>query len=256
LFFASVLRENKSVLDLMNANYTFLDERLAKHYGIPGVYGTRFRKVTLTDPNRFGLLGQGSVLGQTSIATRTSPTIRGKYVMSVLLNMPPLPPPPVVPPLEKSAQPGKKMTVREQVESHRSNAVCASCHRNIDPVGFALENYNPVGQWRDKDGEGLPIDSAGVLVDGTKVDSPAALRAALTKDRSLFASALTYNLMIYALGRGLEPTDMPVVRNIVRKAATSDYSFVSIITGIVDSDPFQMRVKPADNNAPKVAQAH
>ena len=254
MFFANVLRTNSSVLDLMNANYTFLDERLARHYGIPGVYGERFRKVTLTDPNRFGLLGQGSILAMNSIATRTSPTIRGKYVMSILLDMPPLPPPPVVPPLEKSAVAGKKMTVRQQVESHRANPVCSSCHRNIDPVGFALENYNPVGQWRDKDGEGLPIDSAGVLVDGTHVNNPVELRKALTKDPTLFATALTKNLMIYALGRGLDPIDIPVVRNVVRKAAPTKYSFVSIITGIAESEPFQMRTKPADPNGPKVAK--
>ena len=175
MFFGSVLRENQSTLRLLDADYTFANERLAKHYGIDGVYGTRFRRVPLTDPNRRGLLGQGSILGLTSVANRTSPTIRGKYVMAVLLNTPPSPPPPVVPALEKSADEKKPTTVREQLELHRANPVCASCHRNIDPVGFALENFDSAGQWREKVGL-LPVDNVGTLVDGRTVKGPVELR--------------------------------------------------------------------------------
>ncbi|MBI4266339.1 MAG: DUF1592 domain-containing protein [Acidobacteria bacterium] len=243
LFFASVVREDQSALGLLNADYTFLNERLARHYGIPGVYGTRFRRVELTDPNRRGLLGQASILSLTSIANRTSPVIRGKYVMSVLLNTPPLPPPPVVPPLEASADKEKPTTVRQMLERHRANAVCASCHRNIDPIGFALENFDPVGRWRETVGEGLDVDSLGVLVDGRKVDGPIQLREALLSRPEIFVGAITQNMLIYALGRGLEPADMAVVRSIVRNAARNDYRFMSIVTGIVESAPFQMRTK-------------
>lgn len=253
LFFSAIVRENQGVMRLLDADWTFLNERLAKHYGISGVYGERFRKVKLTDPNRRGLLGQGSLLGLTAVANRTSPTIRGKYVLAVLLNTPPPPPLPVVPALEKSATPGKPMTTRQTVEAHRANPVCASCHRNIDPVGFALENFDSVGVWRDTTPDGLPIDAAGVLPDGTAVNGPIQLREALLKRPDIFVGAVTENLMIYALGRGLEPVDMPVVRGVVRNAAQNDYRFTSIIMGIVQSAPFQMRTKlaPAGN---KVAQ--
>ncbi len=246
MFFTSVLRENQSALRLLDADYTFVNERLARHYGIPGVYGTRFRRVHIPDPNRRGLLGEGSILGLTAIANRTSPTIRGRYVLSVLLNTPPPPPLPSVPALDKSAVPGKKMTVREQVELHRSNPICASCHRNIDPVGFALENFDSVGQWRDKTEDGLPIDTAGVLPDGTPVNGPIQLREALLKRPDVFVGAVTENLLIYALGRGLEPADMSVVRTIVRNAKQKDYRFQDIIMGIVQSAPFQMRTKIGD----------
>jgi cytochrome c5 len=245
LFFASVMRDNRSTLDLLRADYTFLNERLARHYGVKGVYGTRFRKVQLTDPNRRGLLGQGSILSLTSIANRTSPVIRGKYVMATLLNTPPLPPPPVVPPLEESAEKDKPTTVRQQLERHRSNPVCASCHRNIDPIGFALENFDPVGRWREVDQSDLPVDSAGVLVDGRKVDGPIALREALLSRPEVFVGAVTENLLIYALGRGLDPADMSVVRSIVKGGAPDDYRFMSIVLGIVKSAPFQMRTKLA-----------
>ena len=246
MFFASVVRDNTSALRLLDADYTFVNERLAKHYGIPGVYGPRFRRVQIPDPNRRGLLGEGSILGLTGIANRTSPTIRGKYVLAVLLNTPPPPPLPSVPTLDKSAVPGKKMTVREQVELHRANAVCSSCHRNIDPVGFALENFDSVGQWRDKTEDGLPIDTAGVLPDGTPVNGPVQLREALLKRPDVFVGAVTENLLIYALGRGLEPTDMSVVRSVVRNAKQSDYKFQNLIMGIVQSAPFQMRTKIGD----------
>jgi hypothetical protein len=254
MFFSSVLRENQSTLRLLDADYTFADERLAKHYGIPGVYGTRFRRVQIPDPNRRGLLGEGSILGLTAVANRTSPTIRGKYVLAVLLNTPPPQPPPNVPTLDKSATPGKAMTVRQQVETHRANPVCASCHRNIDPVGFALENFDSAGQWRDKTSDGLPIDAAGTLPDGTKVNGPVQLREALLSRPDIFVGAVTENLMIYALGRGLAPADMPVVRSIVKNAAQNDYRLMSVITGIVQSAPFQMRTKLAD--AGTVARAN
>ena len=241
LFFAHIVRENRPVTELLDADYTFVNERLARHYGIPNVYGSRFRRVSIADPNRRGLLGQGSILAMTAVATRTSPVLRGKYIISNLLNTPPLSPPANVPPLEDSAQKDRPSTVREQLERHRANPVCASCHRNIDPVGFALENFDAVGQWREKTKEGLPIDAAGVLADGTKVDGPMALRQALLSRPDVFVGTVTEKLLIYALGRGLEPIDMPVVRGIVRKAAAQNYGMQSIVTAIVHSAPFQMR---------------
>jgi mono/diheme cytochrome c family protein len=243
LFFAYIMRDNRSALELLSADYSFLNERLAKHYGIPGVYGERFRQVTLTDPNRRGLLGQGSVLSLTSVATRTSPVFRGKFILSTFLDTPPPPPPPNVPTLEESTKAATTApkTVREQLELHRKNAACASCHRIIDPPGFALEHFNPVGQWRETDAGGAPLDSAGVLADGSKVDGPIALRNAILSRPDAFVTTLTNRMLTYALGRGLEPSDMPVVRRIVKKAALNDYRFESIIVGIVQSPPFQMR---------------
>ena len=241
LFFASIVRENRSLLTLLDADYTFVNERLARHYGIPGVYGSRFRRVPVTDPNRQGLLGQGSLLAMTSVANRTSPVLRGKYIISNLLNTPPLPPPAVVPDLAESAHKDRPSTVREQLERHRANPVCASCHRNIDPVGFALENFDAVGQWRNETREGLAIDTAGLLADGTKVDGPTALRKALLSRPDVFAGTVTEKLLIYALGRGLEPVDMPIVRSVVKNAAAQNYAMQSIVLGIVRSVPFQMR---------------
>jgi cytochrome c553 len=243
LLFAHIMRQNRSALELLNADYTFVNERLARHYGIPGIYGERFRQVKLTDPNRRGLLGHGSLLSLTSVATRTSPVFRGKYILSTFLNTPPPPPPPSVPTLEESNKgaPTAARTVREQLERHRQNAACASCHRIIDPPGFALENFNSVGQWRDAAADGTPIDAAGMLADGATVDGPAALRAAILSRPDVFVTTLTDRMLTYALGRGLEPSDMPVVRRIVNKAAQNDYRFASIIIGIVESTPFQMR---------------
>jgi hypothetical protein len=246
MLFEYIMRENRSSMELMSADYTFVNERLAKHYGIPGVYGTRFRQVKLTDPNRRGLLGQGSVLSLTAVATRTSPVFRGKMVLSTFLNTPPSPPPPNVPTLEESnkeAGTAAPKTVREQLELHRKNPGCASCHKIIDPPGFALENFNSVGQWRDTDADGKPIDAAGVLADGTKVDGPIALREAILGRPEAFVTTLAERMLTYALGRGIEPPVMPVVQRIVRKAAQNDYRFQSIITGIVESAPFQMRTK-------------
>jgi hypothetical protein len=241
LLFANIVRENRSALELLDADYTFVNERLARHYGISGVYGSRFRRVPVTDPNRRGLLGHGSLLSMTSVANRTSPVLRGKYIISNLLNTPPLPPPAVVPDLAESAHKDRPSTVREQLERHRSNPVCASCHRNIDPVGFALENFDAVGQWRTATREGLAIDAAGVLFDGSRVDSPSALRQALLARPDVFAGTMTEKLLIYALGRGLEPADMPVVRGIVKHAAAQNYAMQNIVLGIVRSVPFQMR---------------
>jgi mono/diheme cytochrome c family protein len=251
MFFGYILRDDRSTLELLNADYTFVDERLARHYGIKGVYGPRFRRVKLADPNRRGLLGQGSVLSMTSVATRTSPVFRGKYVLSTFLNTPPPPPPPNVPSLEesnKSASTTAK-TVRAQLELHRKNQPCAGCHRIIDPAGFALENFNSVGQWRDTDADGAPLDVAGTLADGSKVNGPVALREAILSRPEAFVTVVTEKMLTYALGRGLEPSDMPVVRRIVKKAAQNEYRLSSIVMGIVESAPFQMRTRlePAES---------
>jgi hypothetical protein len=252
LFFASIVRENRSALSLLDADFTFMNERLARHYGVRGVYGSQFRRVQVPDPNRRGLLGHGSILAMTAVATRTSPVLRGKYIISNLMNTPPLPPPAVVPDLEESAHKDRPSTVREQLERHRANPTCASCHRNIDPVGFALENFDAVGQWRTRTREGLPIDTAGVLADGTKVDGPAELRKALLARPDVFVGTVAEKMLIYALGRGLEPVDLPVVRQIVRAAAKHDYAMQSIVLGIVNSAPFQMRTKSAGAAAASV----
>jgi mono/diheme cytochrome c family protein len=242
LLFGNVLRSNHSILELLTADYTFVNERLARHYGIPGVYGTRFRKVAVTDPNRRGLLGHGSILSMTSIATRTSPVFRGKFILSTFLNTPPPPPPDDVPALEDSAADASHpKTVREQLEVHRRNPACAQCHRVIDPPGFALEKFNPVGQWRDAMPSGAVIDTSGVMADGSKVDSPAALRAAIVSRPDAFATVVTERLLTYALGRGVEPSDMPVVRAIVARAGRNGYRLEDTIIGIVDSLPFQNR---------------
>jgi len=244
MFFGYILRENRSALELLSADYTFLDERLARHYGIPGVYGPQFRRVQLTDPNRRGLLGQGSVLAMTSVATRTSPVYRGKYVLSTFLNTPPPPPPPNVPSLDESNKDSKvPKTVRAQLELHRKNQPCAGCHRVIDPAGFALENFDSVGVWRNKGADGAPLDVAGTLADGTQVTGPVALREAILSRPDAFVTVVTEKMLTYALGRGLEPADMPVVRRIVRKAAQNNYELSSVIIGIVESAPFQMRTK-------------
>ncbi len=251
MFFGYILRDERSTLDLLNADYTFIDERLARHYGIPGVYGPQFRRVKLTDPNRRGLLGQGSVLSMTSVATRTSPVYRGKYVLSTFFNTPPPPAPPNVPSLEESNKGASTAakTVRAQLELHRKNQPCAGCHRVIDPPGFALENFDSVGKWRDKGADGMPLDVAGVLADGSQVNGPVALREAILSRPEAFVTVVTEKLLTYALGRGLEPSDMPVVRRIVKKTAQNDNRLSSIIMGIVESAPFQMRTKlePAEN---------
>ncbi len=254
LLFANVLREGRPVHELVDAKYTFVNERLARHYGIKGVYGARFRQVDITDPNRYGIFGHGSLLSLTSVSSRTSPIIRGKFIQTEFWNNPPPLPPADVPALEESAPKDRPSTVRQQLELHRANPACAACHNNIDPVGFALENFDVDGTWRDRTREGLEIDSAGILLDGTPVDGPVQLRAALLSDPALFANTVTEKMMIYALGRGLEPPDMPVVREIVRNAAKHDYSLVSIVLGIVDSYPFQNRTNGGIAGAGTIAQ--
>ena len=245
LFFGYILRENRSALELLSADYTFVDERLARHYGLPGVYGPQFRRVKLTNPNRRGLLGQGSILSMTSVATRTSPVFRGKYVLSTFLNTPPPQPPPNVPTLDESnkAVPTLPKTVRAQLELHRKNQPCASCHRAIDPVGFALENFDSVGRWRDTGPDGAALDVVGTLADGSQVNGPSALEQAILGRPDAFVTVVTEKMLTYALGRGLEPADMPVVRRIVKKAAQNDYRLSTVVLGIVESAPFQMRTK-------------
>jgi mono/diheme cytochrome c family protein len=239
LFVESQLREDRSVVDLLSADYTFLNERLARHYGVPNVYGSHFRRVTLTDPTRRGLLGQGSILTVTSYANRTAPTIRGKWMLENLLGAPPPPPPPNVPSLEE-ATPGKHTSVRERLEQHRKNAVCASCHAPMDPLGLALENFDAIGKWRTRDGN-TTIDPSGGLPDGSTFSGPAGVRQLLLGRREQFVSTVAEKLLTYAMGRGLEYYDAPAVRAIMREAAPSDYHWSSLILAIVKSTPFQMR---------------
>jgi hypothetical protein len=241
LFFESQLREDHSVVDLLRANYTFVNERLARHYGIPGVYGSHFRRVTFTDDRRAGLLGQGSILTVTSYAHRTSPVKRGHWLLENLLGAPPPPPPANVPALKENNEGGRPTSVRARLEEHRKNPVCASCHAKIDPLGFALENFDAIGRWRTTDEAGDPIDASGMLADGTKFQGPAEFRTALLAHSDEFVSALTEKLLTYAIGRGLEYYDMPAVRAIMRGAAPADYRWSSLILGIVDSIPFRMR---------------
>ena len=241
LLIESTLREDRSVADLLNTDYTFVNERLAEHYGIKDIYGNEFRRIAVRDPNRRGLLGQASILAVTSYPNRTAPTIRGKWVLEQLLGTPPPPPPPNVPSLKDDAS-TKTMTMRQRMEQHRANPACAVCHRMMDPLGFSLENFDGLGRWRDSTGPGTgPIDSSGVLPDGTKFDGPAGLRNVLLSKRDLFVETFTERLLTYALGRGLEQYDRPVLRKIVREAAADDQRWSSIILGIVKSAPFQMR---------------
>jgi len=245
MLFSYILRNDRSATELLTADYTFLNERLAKHYGVPGVYGERFRQVKLTEPNRFGLLGHGSVLSLTALATRTSPVFRGVYVLTTFLDTPPPPPPPNVPALEESNK-GKETaarSVREQLELHRQNPTCAGCHRVIDPPGFALENFDSIGQWRTAMDNGASIDANGVLADGSKLNGPVELRAAIVGRPEAFATVITERMMTYALGRGLEPSDMPVVRRIVKKAGQNGYRLSTIVNEIIESAPFQMRTR-------------
>lgn len=240
VFFESVLRENRGVGDLLKSDYTFLNERLAKHYGIPNVYGSRFRRVPVdTESRRGGLLRHGSVLTATSYATRTSPVIRGKWVLENILGIPPPPPPANVPALKDNTVSGA-VTVRERLAEHRANPACSSCHDLIDPVGFSLENYDAVGRWRTADA-GVKIDSQGGLPDGSKFDGIDGLEQALLERPEIFAGTVTEKLMTFALGRGVETYDAPAVRKIVRDAASGNYTINSLIVGITSSTPFQMR---------------
>jgi mono/diheme cytochrome c family protein len=240
LFFQSILRDDRSVLEFLTADYTYLNERLAKHYGIPNVYGAQFRRVTIPDPNRRGLLGQGSFLTVTSLADRTTVVGRGKWILDTVLGSPPPPPPANVPPLKENTGTGKVLSLRERMEQHRANPVCASCHARMDPLGFALENFDATGQWRERDGD-TAIDSSASLPDGSKFQGATGLRQWVLRQPEQFVTALTEKLIIYSTGRGLEYYDAPAVRKIVREAASSDYKFQSLIIGVVKSTPFQMR---------------
>lgn len=241
LFFESILREDRNVLDLLRANYTFANERLAKHYGIPNVYGSRFRRITFGENSvRGGLLRQGGILTVTSYATRTSPVLRGNWVLGNLLGMPPPPPPPSVPALKEKSGAGKPLTMRERMAQHRANPVCASCHRVMDPVGFSFENYDAVGRWRTRE-EAAPIDASGGLPDGSKFEGVPGLQQALLKHPEAFLTNFTEKLLTYALGRGVEYYDAPAVRRVVRHARKNNYRFSEFILGIVNSTPFQMR---------------
>jgi mono/diheme cytochrome c family protein len=241
LFFESILRENRSVLDLLSADYTFLNERLAVHYGIPDIYGSQFRRVALKDPNRGGILGQASLLTVTSPPNRTSVVQRGKWILDNLLGDPPPPPPPDVPPLDATTKGAATLTLREAMEKHRANPGCAVCHRNIDPLGFALENYDGVGKWRTQDA-GAKIDASGKLPDGTQFEGPAGLKKVLTTGRrEEFVSTATERLFTYALGRGVEYYDMPTLRAVMRKTEADQYRLRDLVKAIVSSNPFQMR---------------
>ena len=251
LFVESIMREDRSVLDLLTADYTFVNERLARHYEMPGIYGDRFRRVGVTDEARRGLLGHASVLTVTSYATRTSPVLRGKWILENLLGAPPPPPPPDVPDLEDTGS-AAGLSIRERLEQHRANPACAVCHARMDPYGFGLENFDAVGRWRLRGADGAAIDASDTLPDGTAFNGPSELRAAIMRRPEQFVTTLTRKMLTYAVGRGLEYTDAPVVRGIVHRAADEGYRFSSLIMGIVTSDPFRMKVKfpaPADEPA-------
>ena len=249
LFFESILREDRSVLELLTAEHTFVNERLAAHYGIPAVQGSHFRRVTLGDASRRGLLGKGSILAATSYAHRTSPVLRGKWILENLLGTPPPPPPPDVPDLKEDNDEGEVLSMRDRMVQHRANPVCASCHAMMDPLGLALENFDAVGQWRTRSEAFTPIDASGAMLDGTTFDGVDGLREVLLGRSELFVTTLTEKLLTYALGRGLEAGDAPVVRRIVRAAAAEDYRFQALLMSIVKSLPFQMR----RSSAPPVA---
>jgi mono/diheme cytochrome c family protein len=245
LLFDSVVHEDRSVLELLTADYTFVNERLAKHYGIPHVYGNHFRRVPVADEARRGILGHGSVLTVTSHADRTSPVVRGKWILDNLLGTPPPPPPPVVPALPDRSALARPMTMRERMEQHRANPACASCHKAMDPLGFVLENFDAVGAWRTRDGR-APIDASGTFVDGSAIAGPVALRQALLARPQTLVGNLTEKLLIYGLGRGIDHRDMPAVRAIVRDAGNNGYRFSTLVLGIVRSDAFQKRIIAAN----------
>jgi hypothetical protein len=249
MLFRSIVREDRSVFDLMTADYTFVNERLAKHYGIPNIYGSDFRRVTLQNEARRGLLGQGSILTVTSPPNRTSPVTRGAWILENLLGSPPPQPPPDVPPLpENTTGQGVAVTVtsvRDRMIAHRQVQPCKGCHQLMDPIGLALENFDGVGRWRTKD-SGFEIDSSGELVDGTTVDGAGSLRKALLSYPDAFVQTMTEKLLMYAVGRAMHYYDMPVVRSVARDVASTDYRFSSLVLGIVNSQPFQMRIKKAE----------
>jgi len=242
LFLDSVLRENRSVLELITANYTFVNQRLAAHYGIPNVEGSYFRRITFPEGAvRGGLLGQGSILTLTSYATRTSPVVRGKWVLENLLNSAPPPPPPDIPVLKtESSEAGKSLSMREAMIQHRANPACAGCHARMDPIGFAMENFDAIGKWRDADA-GKPIDASGIFPDGTQFDGMAGLKKVLLAHPERFVTTVAEKLLMYAVGRNLQYYDAPAVRGVVHEAARSNYTFSSLVLGVVKSNPFQLR---------------
>ena len=248
MFFESIMREDRPVLDLISADYTFVNERLARHYGIPNVYGSHFRRVTIPGVERRGIFGQGSILTVTSYPNRTSPVLRGKWILENVLGTPPSPPPADVPALDENRPGVEPRSLRERLEIHRGSPTCASCHRVMDPLGFALENFDGIGQYRVKE-EGGEIDPSGQLADGTPIDGPVALRKAILDEPEMFVRTLTQKLMTYGLGRGVEYADFPLVRGVVREAAKQDYRFSAIVLGIVKSAPFQMK-KARSGEAP------
>jgi hypothetical protein len=247
LLVGTIVREDLSILRLLDADFTFVNERLARHYGIPGIYGERFQRVPVTDPARRGILGHGSFLTMTSVATRTSPVTRGKWILDNLLGLPPGDPPPNVPSIEESASTGRE-TLRDQMTRHRADPVCAACHEIMDPFGFALENFDAVGRWRDLD-NGLAINARDEFFDGSTVEGIAGLREFLVGKRELFLQTATEKLMTYALGRSLTPADQPTVREIMRASAGDDHSFSAIVLALVASAPFQMRTAPSGPGA-------
>lgn len=253
LFFESVIHEDRSILDFIDGRFTFLNERLAKHYGIPGITGPEFRRVDLTGDERSGILTQASVLTVSSYATRTSPVLRGKWVLENILNDPPPPPPPGVANLDEAAV-GTSISMRAQLEQHRANPACATCHSRMDPLGFGLENYDAIGHWRTQDGK-FPVDSAGTLPGGRSFHGPTELKAILRGDRDAFARCVTEKLLTYALGRGLERYDKPAVNLICSRLSASDYRFTQLVLGIVESLPFQMRHGESPNRTPQQVAA-
>jgi hypothetical protein len=240
LFMDSQIREDHPVAELLTAEHTYVNERLARHYGIPNVYGSHFRRIALSDEARRGLLGKAGLLTVTSYPNRTSPVFRGKWLLENILGAPPPPPPPDVPALQENAGGRAVLSMRERMEQHRSNPTCATCHKVMDPLGFALENFDAIGRWRSEEA-GRRIDPSGVLADGAKVDGPASLRNALVARREEFVFTVANKLLTYATGRGAEYYDAPALRTIVRDAAEDDYRWSSVILGIVKSEPFQMR---------------
>ena len=241
LFIEHQILEDRGVLDLLTADDTFVNERLARHYGLPDVYRSHFRRGTFGDDRRAGLLGQGSILTVTSYANRTSPVVRGKWLLENILGAPPPPPPPDVPPLEEHDADTAPRSMRERMEQHRANPVCASCHVQMDPLGFALENFDAIGKWRDVDEVGGPVDVTGALPDGNAFEGPAGLRQMLQARGEEFVGTVTSKLLTYALGRGVEASDLPAIRSIMREAEPGGYRWSSIILGIAKSTPFQMR---------------
>ena len=240
LLFDSVVREDRNVIDLLTADYTFVDEVLARHYGIPEVIGSRFQRVKLTDPTRFGLLGKAGILTMTSLSNRTSPVARGKYVLEVLIGSPPPPPLPVVPPLQEAVLNQENLSMRERMRGHRDNPACRACHQIMDPIGLALENFDGIGLWRDND-EGSRIDATGTMYDGSELDGPTSVRQAVLNRSDAFLGSFTESLLAYGVGRVLDYRDMPTVRSIAREAAKNNNRFSSFILGIVESPAFQMR---------------